>query len=198
MGDYVTKESTCLDTIRRGKTGQDKIFNHKKGASMKKSIAEISIDSHAIYKRLIKLNPGEMIGYNELSSVIGRDFQKYGRGNYETACKIALRDDKMVFVSVRDEGIKRLENEAIPGTIGTGSISKIRRLSKRSAKKIMATDYENLTNAGKISHGMGLSVLGAFLQMTKPKSIAIIEDAVKIDDLNKLTFAKTLDQFKKS
>jgi hypothetical protein len=165
---------------------------------MKKSIAEISIDSHAIYQRLIKLAPGEMIGYNELSAIIGRDFKAFGRGNYDTACRIALRDNKMVFVSVRNEGIKRLENEAIPCVIGTGSISKIRKMSQRSAKKIMASDYDTLSNNGKLAHSTNLSVLGAFMQMTKHKSISIIEDAIQIDNFNKLTFARTLEQFKKA
>lgn len=198
MGDYVTNSirynSIKLNLIRRDKTRQP--TKNKGAIKMKKAIAEISIDSHAIYQRLIKAQPGELITYVELSNIIGRDFQSFGRCNYETASRIALRDNKMVFVAVRNQGIKRLENEAIPSVIGVNSISKIRRLSKRSAKKIMATNYDALSNESKIIHNTGLSVLGAFMQMTKPKSISVIEEGIKANDLNRMTFAKTLEQFK--
>ena len=165
---------------------------------MNKSIAEISVDSHAVYVRITQLKPGEIVLYSELSSLIGRDFQLYGRGNLETAERIALRDDKMVFASVRNVGVKRLENEEIPFVVGGGTITKIRRAARRCGKKIIAADYDALSNDGKIRHNTGLSVLGAFVQMTRPKAIAKIDSAVELEALNRLTFAKTLEQFKQS
>ena len=163
-----------------------------------KSIAEISIDTHVVYKRITALNPGEIVSYTELSTLIGRDFQSFGRGNYETAQKIALRENRMVFSSVRGVGIKRLKNEEIPAVVGYGTMTKIRKAAKRGGKKIIASDYDTLSSEGKIRHNTGLSILGAFVQMTRPKSIAQIDEAVKVEDMNKLTYAKTLEQFKRS
>lgn len=162
-----------------------------------KTIKEISIDSQAIYKRISTAIPGETILYSELSGIIGRDIQKY-RSCLYTALSMALRENNMVFDATRGIGITRLKNDQIPGTVGGDALMRIRRVSKKAAKKIVATDYDNLPNDLKIKHNANLSILGAFCQMTKQKAVKQIEDAINLNDINKLTYAKTLEQFKKA
>ncbi len=164
----------------------------------KKTIKEISIDSQMIYQRLIKMEPGQSISYDELSEIIGRDIQVYGRYNLYTATRMALRDESMVFESIRNQGIRRLKNDEIPHIIGSSAIGKIRKISKVNSKKIIAVDYDALSNDSKVKHNMALSVLGAFLTMTKTKSITMIEETINLNEMNRLTYAKTLESFKKA
>jgi len=116
-----------------------------------KSIAEISIESHAIYKKLITLKENEVVTYETLSEVAGSDFREHCRGNYQTACRIALRENKMVFECVRNVGVKRLANEDIPAVIGGRSISKTRKLARTGSKKILSTDYAGLSDSAKLA-----------------------------------------------
>jgi hypothetical protein len=163
---------------------------------MQKGIKALSVDAQEIYKRLVKLAEGETITYQELSDIIGRDIQKHRNCLY-TAYKMALKENRMVFDTIRDEGIRRLKNDEIPNVIGTYSITRIRRTSRRGATKIVAADYNSLSNEMKVKHNAHLSVLGAFIQMTKQKAIERIETAVREnEDLNKITYARTLEQFK--
>jgi nucleoid DNA-binding protein len=163
----------------------------------KKGIQELSIESQLAYNKLIEAKPGETISYSILSDIIGRDIQSYRHCLY-TALGMALRENNMVFVAVRGEGIKRLMNDEIPVVIGSDALAKIRNVSRKSAKKIIAADYDALPNELKIKHNTNLSILGAFTQMTRPKAVAEIESAVKLNDLNQITYSRTLDQFKKA
>lgn len=163
-----------------------------------KKINETTIDTQLLYQKLITLEPGETAEYDELSKIISRNVQLYGMQFIYTAEKMALRDHRMVFVTVKNVGIRRLLNDEIPEIIGRTAIRRIRKESKRSAKKIVAADFATLTNESKIQHNMSLSVLGAFAQMTNTKTIKAIKHEIQANEINQLSYAKTLEMFKQN
>ncbi len=91
----------------------------------KKTIAERSYETDAIYRQIIKLNIDEIVTYKQLSGIIGRDIRQ-ARNYLATARRIAQRDNGIVCSVVRNVGIKRLRDVAIVES-ANASIRSIRR-----------------------------------------------------------------------
>ncbi len=96
----------------------------------KKTIAERSYETGAIYQRIIKLGVDEVITYQEISNLISRDIRQ-ARGYLNTARRIAQRDNGFVFGTVRNIGIRRLNDVAI---IESANIS-IRSIRRKASRK---------------------------------------------------------------
>ena len=161
----------------------------------KKTIQEMSADSRAVYQRLGKCKVGDVVAYQELSTLTRRDVQGKDRYIMETALRNSLRDGR-VFGCVRAVGIKLLadgeivaEAEAIPG--------RIRRLSRRASRKLMAVrNFDALPNDQKARHNTLLSVFGAITAFGKDHNIGKVEQKVR-ETAQTLSIAQTLEAFNK-
>ena len=142
-----------------------------------KSLPELSIDTKTIYDYLMTIEQGEVIPYGVLSRLIGRNVQREAYPNMHSAVQKVLNDRK-VFEAVYKVGLKRLTDEEIAQISGQQTISKMRRVVRRGAKKVSSADYKVLSNDGKIKHNTYLSVLGAVYLATKKKSLKMIESVV--------------------
>ena len=99
----------------------------------RKTILELSIESRLVYNRLLEAEPGSIITYKELSTLIGSNVQNGSRFALTTACRKLMNDDRRVYKSVRNIGIKRLDNEAIVAA-GDSMIKKIRKAATRGCR----------------------------------------------------------------
>lgn len=143
-----------------------------------KTIPSISIDSTTIYKRLTTTQIGDVITYQELGGLIGADIQKEAYHNLVTAKKKALRENGMVFASVRGVGIKRT-NASETIDIGEARVKSVRRQLKKAANTIATVDPANLEPDERNRHSIVGATLGALTLCTKPSSQGKIEQAVR-------------------
>ena len=106
---------------------------------MPKAIPEISIESTLLIDRLKTLEVDEVVTWDELSNLIGRDVRKEAYHNLGTARNRLLRDERMVFECVRKVGVKRLSDDGIVVSAESG-LQRIKRASRRSFRKLSCAD----------------------------------------------------------
>lgn len=95
---------------------------------------ELSADTKAIITRLREMAIGELVTYDELSGIIGRDIQR-NRYILDSARRNVEREDGAVFGIERGVGIRRMTADEAPN-IGIQSRKSIRRKADRGAKRI--------------------------------------------------------------
>lgn len=139
-----------------------------------KTIPEISVDSLEIYKRLQRLEVGEIVTYEELGSLIGADVQNGARGRLETARKKLLREDQRVVECVRGIGVKRLDDAGVVEVL-KGIPSKVSRIVRRSKKKLATVHPENLTQEGRKEYAFSAAAIGTLEMFSKPSALKKIE-----------------------
>jgi hypothetical protein len=180
---------------RHGQSRARQGYLSKKENNM--GIKDISIESTTIYEILIKAEVGDIVSYSSLSKAIGVDVQKEGRGYLETARREAQTELKMVFGTVWNKGVKRLNNDEIIST-GETVMRRIRKTSRRGLKKLMCvSDVAKLSNEEKVKMYTQLSVLGMLHHITRKESIKKVTALLQNDEKKtQLTWAKTLEAFK--
>ena len=158
----------------------------------KQPIFRASVETTQIYDRLKASKIGDIVSYTELSEIIGKNVQYAGRSNLVSAIRM-LERDRIVFASVKDIGVKNL-NDIEKVQFGNSGIDRIRRLSRRSSRKILCSEYDLLDDAAKLKYNASLSVLGAVAVFSKPTSIARIEHYAPY---SRLDLNRTIEMFKK-
>lgn len=146
----------------------------------RRGIPELSVDTMAIYNALREMEIDEIITYEELSDLIGRDVSPNGDAYscQASARRKCLADDGIVIECVRSVGVKRLNDEAVART-GDHSINRIKRESNRGLKRISSVqDFNSLSSEAKISHNAAFSVLGVLAHLTKANHVKKVERAV--------------------
>lgn len=155
-----------------------------------------SLDAQLLYERLVKAAVGELITYEELSAIVGRDVRNDCYSALGTARDIA-KGDRIVFDCVTNEGLKRLD-DAQTVSAGAEYISRAKNAAKRGARIVAASRYENLGPADRVKHNTTLSVLGAMELFGKPSSVAKVEKQITQADQNgRLSLDDTLKLFGK-
>lgn len=156
----------------------------------KRPIAQISIDTRVLIDRLEKSAEGEVIPYDELNKLLGRDVRTVARHNVQSAMR-HLESRGMVFSTIRTVGIKLLTDSERVGEGDTG-INKVRRCARRAAKRLRFNKFEALSNEEKTRTLTAQSVLGAVTQFTKPTAVKRISESV---ETGVLPVGKTLQLF---
>lgn len=159
--------------------------------TQKPPMFQISVDTQLIVDRLEKANVGDRITYQEMGKIIQRDVQNEARCILDSARRILMNQKRVVFETVRMEGIKRLADNELVHT-GENTRTQIRRITRRGLKKLACVqNFDGLTNVEKIKHNTEASVLGMLHQMSKPKTAARIESRVAEKD-NKVSMKEAL------
>lgn len=109
----------------------------------KKTIEQISLESQLIAQRLEQLEVGDVIEYEELTTLIGRDIRKH-RGHLATARNRLLRDKQMVFGTIHTVGLKRL-SDAEKITVGRSYIKRSHQAAHKSLVTFSAINLDNLS-----------------------------------------------------
>jgi hypothetical protein len=154
---------------------------------------QTSIETRLLYDRLRKLGVGEVVAYEELSEIVGQNIQKEAWAALSSARRMILRDENKVCDPLRGYGIKYL-TDAEANSTGTHTLMKVRRLTDRGVKKVLAADYDNLTPEDQTRRNATLSAFSVVKLMAKPKSLDRI--AAANTTAGELPIARTLELFK--
>jgi len=157
-------------------------------------IKPVAIDTQILYDRLKQVPEREEIAYSVLSALIDRNVQGNARSNLQSARRMLLHNDGILFGVVFNCGLVRLDDQS-KAVAGRASIDKIRREARRGMKKTTSVvDFDALPNDLKIRHNTDLSVLGMLHFASKPKQMARLEN--KIGDVGqRLSVGRTLELF---
>ncbi len=145
-----------------------------------KSIRETSVDAQALAKVLEAAEPGDVVPYATLTATIRKNVQKEGYSTMDSARRLLLREKSMVFESVLNVGLKRLDGSGIV-SLGPDANGRIRRTAGRAIKKMacIGEAYESLSKDEKSSYNSNISALGAVKLFTGAPSIKRIESQVR-------------------
>lgn len=158
------------------------------------TIPEANIDTKILHDFLKTAKVGQLITYDELSALIGRDVREAARGCMTSAIRRALRDN-LVFEAVRNEGYRLLPDEKIAG-VGMNAVKRIRRTASRAARKLSCVrDFDAMSNEAKVAHNTGLSVLGAIAHSAGHTAVKRVSRIVE-QAATQLPIAKTLEAFR--
>lgn len=159
---------------------------------MKKAIAELSVDTQVLAKRLLQVEVGSSISYTELSALIGRDVQGKARYVLTSARQMVERDEHAVFESVHNEGLKRMNDSGVLAS-GKRAATHIRRTATKSARRLgTCLTYDKLSQDEKQEFNLTMAVNGAVLHFTKPSTARALLPKVE----HQMPVAKALEALK--
>lgn len=146
---------------------------------VKRSIPEVSGETLALADFLRTIPAGDVALYQDLSAVAKVNVQKEGRGRLNSARKIVLREDTMVFAPVRGLGMKRLRDEDIAESSGS-AVKSINRKAHRELKKSRClTNVQALPVHTQVKLYTHLSVLAAFETISGGKSVRQLANVIE-------------------
>lgn len=144
---------------------------------MKKGIQAKSADTSIIENRLRSTQPGDVVSYDELSKLLGRDVREHCRGNLNTARKTAMHEG--IFFDVRtNEGLVRLDGEQATAA-SEHHIVRSRKAARRGLDHLAHVPFDTLSDESKQKHLTASAQLGAIHLFSTSKSAKKIELAVK-------------------
>lgn len=162
-----------------------------------KAIPEMSVDTRLLYQRISQMKHDEVISYDDLTALIGRDVRGRARSNLNAARNKAMRENQVVTEVIINEGIKRLSDNAIVEHTGDSARRRIRRASSRAMRKLASVAFDRLTNAHKIKHNAEMSQIGALQAISKDAINARLKSKIAKTATNgALSIAHTLEAFK--
>lgn len=159
-----------------------------------KTIPAISVESQLLIKKLATIKEGEVISYEDMTDIIGRDARPSmdGYGSLCTARHRLERDEGIFFASVRNVGLQRCDD------LGKLDISKAKtkqmhRKAKDGMRALAAVaEFDKLPNEKKLEHNTYMSLLGCISQATTERQIGKLTSKV-LEAKDKLPLGKTLD-----
>ena len=131
---------------------------------------QLSADSKTLASVLREVAKKDTISYAALSRAIGRDVRTECAGALRSARMLVQRENRMVFDSVRGVGLMRLADSAIVD-LADKARDKVRKHARRTAKKLVCVDFDDLPNDKKIKHNAALSMFGVLSEISTDKSM---------------------------
>jgi hypothetical protein len=163
--------------------------------TQKRAISELSIDTQTLERLLTTVPIGQTISYDALSASIGRNVQHDARGNLRTARKRLLRLERMLFGSVVNEGLKRLDDK---GKVSDASLHIRRSHTQAKLAVASATSVDNfaaLPNDVRITHNIVLAQAGVIKSMTSGRTRKRLETSLS-ETKPRLSLRESLDLMK--
>lgn len=166
--------------------------------SEKRAIPEPSIDTQTLERVLLTVEMGDVVSYKKLSEAIGRNVQNGAWHLLQSARHRVQREYDILFEPVRGEGLKRLDDAAIVGTV-TATFNRVKNIARRGRQKIACVqDFDALPNDVKVKHNVAASIFGVLGQLTKESSVKKLEGQITNGKHDALPVAKFLDAMKQS
>lgn len=161
--------------------------------STRRPIGTISVEAQTLAKLLAETPVGALISYEVLSTAIGRDITKDARWALDTARTKVMREERMVFGTMKGLGLKRL-NDVETVQTGAAAISHIKRTAARSLEKVTCPDSAALPPDAQQQQFLYISINQLHIHISKRKSLRAIATAVKAK-LAPLDLNETLRHF---
>lgn len=154
---------------------------------------QVSVDVKTIAERLKNTAVGDVVTYDDLSKLIGRDVRNGARHVLNGARRYLLvRDRHMIFGIVTSLGVKRLNQKEIVDT-GEYATSRIRKMARRSAILIgEGVDRNSLDEPTRVKYDRHTALLGGALgSLLHHKSIAKLDKKI-LEAQKALPLAQTI------
>ncbi len=135
------------------------------------------VDAQTLAKFLLKLPEGSIATYEVLSGLIGINVQEE-RGALDTARKVLLRENGMVFGAVHGVGLKRLSDSEVVEQ-GSEAVVRIRRATRRSMTRLSTADFDALPKTEQNTHRMVSATLGAIALCSGTKARHKLEQRIQ-------------------
>ena len=145
-------------------------------------IGRSSIDAKALADALRKIAVGTTVDYKALTLAIGRDVTVH-RHLLESARRIVMRDDNMVFGTVLNIGLKRLDDVETIAYVNQHRRKRIRSQAKKAFRELATVKYADLPRESQVSHNAGLALFGALHSGTENKHLSGLEEQVSNNKL---------------
>ena len=156
---------------------------------------EISIDVRRVEEVLAAAAPGDVVGYEQLSKILGRSVQNGARAIIQRAVKRQLKAGRL-WLNIRKVGYRLAQiSDALP-LVEHGRL-KVYRTAKREATKLATVDYESLGREERTAVLAGQSMYGAVAAFTKADGLKRIEGKIADGENKALPLAKTIEAFSK-
>lgn len=124
---------------------------------------EVSRETIALRDRLLMAPVDGLVSYDVLSAAIGQDVRApKWRGRLASARWMALRDEGAVFSAVRNEGLKRLADDAKIAS-GQDSLRRIRGTARRGDRRVSAGLKSNSITQEERAIGNGYKAVFAMI-----------------------------------
>lgn len=120
---------------------------------------------------------GQVVTYAELSALIGRDVRKAGYGNLTTARAKALQENQMVFGTVQNVGLQRLDDSGSL-SVAREKLGRARTAARRSRKIAATIEPKNLTKEERVIYETTTVTAAVLDLVTKPAKQKILETRV--------------------
>lgn len=172
-------------------------MDNKPATTSREPIAKLSIDAQTLYGKALKLcEVGQLLTYDQLSKLIGRDVREHAYGALQTARRIAEREDGIAFGTITNVGLKRLNDVEVIGTADK-TLAHIRRTASRSGRRVLwcLKDFDKLSDEKKVEHNARVSALTVLATISKNSAIRRIEGKVDLAQNGPLPIGRTLQIF---
>lgn len=142
----------------------------------KRSIPELTLDVLALYEKALKsAQPGEIIDYSTMSGVIGRNVQGNARHVLNSARRLALRKDGLVFEAVKGVGLKCLTDQE-KAHLAPPALKKMRLAAKRTSRKMASIkEFGSLDEKDQMAYNAGRLILGVVSTQTEEKMLEALK-----------------------
>jgi hypothetical protein len=158
-----------------------------------KGIQAKSADTLIVENRLRTTEPGDVVTYAELSSLLGRDVREFCLGCVQTARK-ALIHESVFFDTISNEGYMRLtDDEACKAS--SHYVDRARSASRRGLTHLQNVQFEKLTDECKRQHLTTSAQLGAIQLFSTGKAGKKISQAVDTANSRQMAIGETLKLF---
>lgn len=158
-----------------------------------KTIGEKSNDTLIIESLIRKLEYGDVLTYDEISTALGRDVRKHCRSNLHSAMRACERDG-IILGTIINEGYRRLDDVGIVDA-ASADTKAVGRRSRRALKKLSHVNFNQLPNDLKIKHTAKAAQLGALEMFSKGATTKKLEDKAGKAGSATLAIGETLKLF---
>lgn len=153
---------------------------------------EVSPDTWALTDFLRKSVVGQIVTYQEMAGILGRDVQNGGRHVLQSARRRLERED-ILFGTVWRVGVKRLNDAEIVDQ-AAHDVDGIRRRADRAAKRTLRANYSQLSGEQRLQFNTRTTLLAIIAKIASKPKVKQLEEAVKTEE-GRLPLAKTLEVF---
>ncbi len=164
-------------------------------ATKKLSIPELGIEAQVIIALLRKMQVGDTLSYETITTAVGRDVRYKARSSLQTAVRYVERNDGVVIGAIRAVGIKRLDDLGIISKSAT-HMQKSRRQATRVARiSQLVKDFDALPQERKSELAILQSKAGLIVMFTGKKAEETLRLAVD-QDKSAVPPMRMLDHFR--
>lgn len=156
---------------------------------------QMSSDTRFLVQRMRNAEVGDVVTFADIEAVTGRPYLESRHAVY-AARRVLLRDENIVFDSVRGIGFKRLDDTEIVQT-SARHLRKVRRAARNGAAVLNAvSDFSKLSRENQMRHSASLSVLAVVHAFSKETTVKKIEERAAPGS-RELPIAQTIAAFSK-